>query len=141
MLVCVVLARAQDQARGQGLVVQAGAVGPSHRDEPSDRRGPLWWDAGVLHLPGNQFAQRHGQIKAPIADDARGPEEQSLQFHQLFLRQPDITLVQALLLKFKPANMDVLPLYIVLLAGFPPMLRVLLRAPALVSGPPCCSIS
>jgi hypothetical protein len=47
-----------------------------------------------------------------------------------FLRQPDVTLVQALLLKFKPANMDVLPLYIVLLAGFPPMLWVLLRAPA-----------
>ena len=47
-----------------------------------------------------------------------------------FLRQPDITLVQALLLKFKPANMDVLPLYIMLLAGFPPMLWVLLRAPA-----------
>ena len=39
-----------------------------------------------------------------------------------FLRQPDVTLVQAMLLKFKPANMDVLPLYIVLLAGFPPML-------------------
>jgi hypothetical protein len=38
--------------------------------------------------------------------------------------------VQALLLKFKPANMDVLPLYIVLLAGFPPMLWILLRAPA-----------
>jgi hypothetical protein len=51
-----------------------------------------------------------------------------------FLRQPDITLVQALLLKFKPANMDVLPLYIVLLAGFPPMLWVLLRAPALGLG-------
>jgi hypothetical protein len=47
-----------------------------------------------------------------------------------FLRQPDVTLVQALMLKFKPANMDVLPLYIVLLAGFPPMLWILLRAPA-----------
>jgi len=44
-----------------------------------------------------------------------------------FLQQPDVTLVQALLLKFKPANMDVLPLYIVLLAGFPPMLWLLLR--------------
>jgi hypothetical protein len=32
-----------------------------------------------------------------------------------FLRQPDVTLYEALLLKFKPANMDVLPLYIVLL--------------------------
>jgi hypothetical protein len=51
-----------------------------------------------------------------------------------FLRQPDITLVQALLLKFKPANMDVLPLYIVLLAGFPPMLWVLLRAPTVGLG-------
>jgi hypothetical protein len=51
-----------------------------------------------------------------------------------FLRQPDITLVQALLLKFKPANMDVLPLYIVLLAGFPPMLWILIRAPAVGLG-------
>ncbi len=33
-----------------------------------------------------------------------------------FLQQPDVTLVQALLLKFKPVNMDVLPLYIVLMA-------------------------
>jgi hypothetical protein len=48
-----------------------------------------------------------------------------------FLKQPDTTLVQAMLLKFKPANMDVLPLYIVLLAGFPPMLWLLLRRPTL----------
>jgi hypothetical protein len=48
-----------------------------------------------------------------------------------FLRQPDVTLLQALLLKFKPANMDVLPLYIVLLAGFPPFLWLLLRRPTL----------
>jgi hypothetical protein len=47
-----------------------------------------------------------------------------------FLQQPDVTLIQAMLLKFKPANMDVLPLYIVLLAGFPPMLWLLLRRPA-----------
>src|SRR5712692_10598840 len=32
-----------------------------------------------------------------------------------FLKQPDATLIEALLLKFKPSNMDVLPLYIVLL--------------------------
>jgi hypothetical protein len=51
-----------------------------------------------------------------------------------FLHEPDITLVQALLLKFKPANMDVLPLYIVLLAGFPPMLWLLLRWPATALG-------
>ena len=46
-----------------------------------------------------------------------------------FLKQPDITLVQALLLKFKPANMDVLPLYIMLLAGFAPFVWLLLRSP------------
>jgi len=48
-----------------------------------------------------------------------------------FLKQPDVTLIQALLLKFKPANMDVLPLYIVLLLGFPPILWLLLRQPTL----------
>src|SRR6516225_8248564 len=39
-----------------------------------------------------------------------------------FLKQPDVTIVQALLLKFKPSNMDVLPLYIILLLLFPPIL-------------------
>jgi hypothetical protein len=47
-----------------------------------------------------------------------------------FLKQPDVTIFQALLLKFKPVNMDVLPLYIVLLLLFPPMLRLLLWQPA-----------
>ena len=42
-----------------------------------------------------------------------------------FLKQPDVTIIQALLLKFKPANMDVLPLYIVLLLLFPPILWLL----------------
>ena len=48
-----------------------------------------------------------------------------------FLKQPDVTIVQALLLKFKPVNMDVLPLYIVLLLLFPPILWLLLRKPTL----------
>ena len=48
-----------------------------------------------------------------------------------FLKQPDVTIVQALLLKFKPVNMDVLPLYIVLLILFPPILWLLLRKPLL----------
>src|SRR6059036_3498163 len=42
-----------------------------------------------------------------------------------FLKQPDQTIIQALLLKFKPANMDVLPLYIILLLLFPPILWLL----------------
>src|SRR5437870_8934632 len=48
-----------------------------------------------------------------------------------FLKQPDQTIIQALLLKFKPANMDVLPLYIILLLLFPPILWLLQRAPTL----------
>ncbi|MBX6425976.1 MAG: OpgC domain-containing protein [Variibacter sp.] len=48
-----------------------------------------------------------------------------------FLQQPDVTLLQALLLKFKPVNMDVLPLYIILLLGFPPVLWLIRRAPQL----------
>jgi hypothetical protein len=51
-----------------------------------------------------------------------------------FLKQPDMTIVQALLLKFKPVNMDILPLYIILLLLFPPILWLLLRAPALALG-------
>jgi hypothetical protein len=47
-----------------------------------------------------------------------------------FLKQPDVTIFQALLLKFKPVNMDVLPLYIALLLFFPPMLWLLLWQPA-----------
>lgn len=44
-----------------------------------------------------------------------------------FLKHPEVAIVQALLLKFKPANMDVLPLYIVLLLLFPAALWLLLR--------------
>jgi hypothetical protein len=51
-----------------------------------------------------------------------------------FLKQPDVTIIQALLLKFKPVNMDVLPLYIVLLLLFPPILWLLRRKPMLALG-------
>ncbi len=44
-----------------------------------------------------------------------------------FLKEPDTTIIQALLLKFKPVNMDVLPLYIILMLMFPPILWLLLR--------------
>ena len=51
-----------------------------------------------------------------------------------FLKQPDVTIVQAMLLKFKPVNMDVLPLYISLLLWFPPILWLLQRGPTLALG-------
>jgi hypothetical protein len=36
-----------------------------------------------------------------------------------FLKQPEVTIVQALLLRFRPVNMDVLPLYIMLMLFLP----------------------
>ncbi|MCJ8142462.1 OpgC domain-containing protein [Ancylobacter sp. A5.8] len=48
-----------------------------------------------------------------------------------FLSEPDVALVQALMLRFRPANMDVLPLYIVLLGSFPPVLWALKKRPDL----------
>lgn len=45
------------------------------------------------------------------------------------IEQPVATLAQGLLLKFKPLNLDVLPLYIVLMAGFAPFLILMMRAP------------
>src|SRR5260221_10896833 len=44
-----------------------------------------------------------------------------------FLKQPDVTIVQALLLKFRRVNMDVLPLYIVLMLFLPPILWLMQR--------------
>ncbi|HIJ38777.1 MAG TPA: OpgC domain-containing protein, partial [Rhodospirillaceae bacterium] len=44
-----------------------------------------------------------------------------------FLNEPHVTILQALLLRFRPANMDILPLYIVLLGGFPLILWGLAR--------------
>jgi hypothetical protein len=44
---------------------------------------------------------------------------------------PVQTLTQGLLLKFKPLNLDVLPLYIVLMGFFPPVLWMMLRKPDL----------
>jgi len=39
-----------------------------------------------------------------------------------FVEEPHLTLIQALLLKFKPVNLDILPLYIMLLLVFPAVL-------------------
>src|SRR3954471_16334460 len=51
-----------------------------------------------------------------------------------FLKQPDVMIVQALLLKFRPVNMDVLPLYIVLMLFLPPILWLMKRKPDVTLG-------
>ena len=45
------------------------------------------------------------------------------------IERPVATLTHGLLLQFKPLNLDVLPLYIVLMAGFAPLLMLMMRAP------------
>ena len=51
-----------------------------------------------------------------------------------FLKQPDVTIVQALLLRFRPVNMDVLPLYIVLMLFLPVILWLMRRSADLTLG-------
>ena len=51
-----------------------------------------------------------------------------------FLKQPDVTIVQALLLKFRPVNMDVLPLYIVLMLFLPAIIWLMQRKADLALG-------
>jgi len=48
-----------------------------------------------------------------------------------FFQKPDVVLVEALMLRFLPANVDVLPLYIALMTFFPPVLWLMLRKPDL----------
>ena len=48
-----------------------------------------------------------------------------------FLHRPDRALFQGLMLNFKPVHMDVLPLYILLLVAFAPVVWLLLRRPTL----------
>ena len=48
----------------------------------------------------------------------------------LFLEHPDVMIGQALMLKFKPVDLDVLPLYIVLVLALPAILWGLFKRPA-----------
>jgi hypothetical protein len=48
------------------------------------------------------------------------------------IENPIQTLGQGMMLKFKPVNLDVLPLYIVLMGTFPPILWLMLRRPHLI---------
>ncbi len=48
-----------------------------------------------------------------------------------FLDDPAVSIVEALKLHYRPANLDVLPLYMALLAGFPPVVWLIARSRAL----------
>src|SRR5260370_12494844 len=50
----------------------------------------------------------------------------------IFFNRPESAMVEVLLLRFKPVDLDVLPVYILLLGAFSPILWLLRRAPPLV---------
>jgi hypothetical protein len=52
-----------------------------------------------------------------------------------FLDEPHVAIVKALLLEFQPTFLDILPLYILLLTAFPPILIALRRRSAIVLVP------
>ncbi len=52
-----------------------------------------------------------------------------------FVNEPHIAIIQALLLRFQPAFLDILPLYIALLAVFPVILVAIARHPVLALAP------
>jgi hypothetical protein len=60
--------------------VQTSAVGASERDERPELRGSQRRDARLLQFGGNLLAQLLGHVQAAVADNARGPQEQCLQF-------------------------------------------------------------
>jgi hypothetical protein len=66
------------------------------------------------------LAQRYGDPSFTDQFNIRG-----------FLENPAQFLFEGLMLRFKPVNMDVLPLYIVLMGAFPPILWLMLRRPNL----------
>ena len=54
-----------------------------------------------------------------------------------FLQQPHVAIIEALLLQFQPTFLAILPLYIILLVVFPPLLLGLRQHPLLVLIPSC----
>jgi hypothetical protein len=49
----------------------------------------------------------------------------------VFISKPSWEFIQALVLRYKPVNLDILPLYILLLGTFAPALWLMVRKPAL----------
>ena len=79
------------------------------------------WQLYVAHiflfmLYMGMVAHTMGQLNNPIYAEELGVAD--------FLREPDIAVVMAMTLQFQPVFLDILPLYIVLLAALPMMLII-----------------
>jgi hypothetical protein len=103
-----------------------------------DRQGVLWASARVYHRVWQLYVAHVFLFMIYMATVAHtvGMLNSALYAEEFraadFLKEPDIAIVKALTLQFQPAFMDILPLYIVLLASLPVVLLGFRRWPGLV---------
>ncbi len=83
------------------------------------------WQIYVAHILLFVFylASVHLLVKQVQRSRSRRP----IQCRARCLNAPVETITQGLLLRYKPLNLDVLPLYVVLMGAFPPVLWLMLR--------------
>jgi hypothetical protein len=67
-----------------------------------------------------------------VSRELRDPDDLNQFNTSVFMSKPLWEFIQALILRYKPVNLDVLPLYILLLATFAPTLWLMVRKPTLV---------
>jgi hypothetical protein len=67
-----------------------------------------------------------------VSRELRDPDDLNQFNTSVFMSKPLWEFIQALVLRYKPVNLDVLPLYILLLATFAPALWLMVRKPTLV---------
>jgi hypothetical protein len=67
-----------------------------------------------------------------VSQQLHDPDDLNQFNAAIFMSKPLWEFLQALVLRYKPVNLDVLPLYIVLLATFAPALWLMVRKPTLV---------
>jgi hypothetical protein len=77
-------------------------------------------------------------VIAGVSSELQDPNDLNLFNVAAFIRKPLWEFAQALALRYRPVNLDVLPLYILLLATFALAVRLMVRKPTLVLG---CSIA
>jgi hypothetical protein len=100
-----------------------------------DRKGPLLavtqiyhrvWQLYIAHVFLFVFFAAEGSYSVLVL---HSNDVSEAQWVQKLVEAPHVAIINALLLRFQPEFLDILPMYIVLLAGFPAILLALRRNP------------